>query len=88
MGQTWGLVDLYFFDLDKTLYAYDFRERLPALSRFSGVSQYHLASTWWAGGFERRAGHRAGAVEHEGDVGVVAAHVSGLPVRCLGVGRL
>jgi FMN phosphatase YigB (HAD superfamily) len=48
-------VDLYFFDFDKTLYAYDFRKRLPALSRFTGASQYHLAKTWWAGGFERRA---------------------------------
>jgi glucose-1-phosphatase len=48
-------VDLYLFDFDKTLYAYDFRKRLPALSRFSGVSQYHLAKTWWAGGYEVRA---------------------------------
>jgi putative hydrolase of the HAD superfamily len=48
-------VDLYLFDFDKTLYAYDFRRRLPALSRMSGVSQYHLAKTWWAGGYETRA---------------------------------
>jgi glucose-1-phosphatase len=48
-------VDLYLFDFDKTLYAYDFRKRLPALSRASGVSQYHLAKTWWAGGYETRA---------------------------------
>lgn len=48
-------VDLYFFDFDKTLYAYDFRIRLPALSLISGVSQYHLAKTWWAAGFESRA---------------------------------
>jgi HAD superfamily hydrolase (TIGR01509 family) len=48
-------VDLYLFDFDKTLYAYDFRKRLPALSRMSGVSQYHLAKTWWAGGYEARA---------------------------------
>jgi HAD superfamily hydrolase (TIGR01509 family) len=48
-------VDLYLFDFDKTLYAYDFRQRLPALSRFSGVSQYHLAKTWWAAGYEVRA---------------------------------
>jgi HAD superfamily hydrolase (TIGR01509 family) len=48
-------VDLFLFDFDKTLYAYDFRKRLPALSRFSGVSQYHLAKTWWAGGYETRA---------------------------------
>jgi putative hydrolase of the HAD superfamily len=48
-------VDLYFFDLDKTLYAYDFRYRLPELSRLSGVSQYGLATRWWADGFEARA---------------------------------
>jgi glucose-1-phosphatase len=48
-------VDLYLFDFDKTLYAYDFRKRLPALSRVSGVSQYHLAKTWWAAGYEVRA---------------------------------
>lgn len=48
-------MDLYLFDFDKTLYAYDFRKRLPALSRLSGVSQYHLAKTWWAAGWEVRA---------------------------------
>lgn len=48
-------VDLYLFDFDKTLYAFDFRKRLPALSRMSGVSQYHLAKTWWAAGYEERA---------------------------------
>jgi putative hydrolase of the HAD superfamily len=48
-------VDLYFFDLDKTLYAYDFRKRLPELSRLTGVSQYGLAKAWWAGGYEARA---------------------------------
>ena len=48
-------MDLYLFDFDKTLYAYDFRKRLPELARLGGVSQYHLASTWWAAGFERRA---------------------------------
>jgi putative hydrolase of the HAD superfamily len=48
-------VDLYFFDLDKTLYAYDFRYRLPELSRLSGGSQYALASRWWAAGYEARA---------------------------------
>lgn len=46
---------LFFFDFDKTLYAYNFRLRLPALSVITGASQYHLAKTWWAGGFERRA---------------------------------
>jgi putative hydrolase of the HAD superfamily len=48
-------VDLYFFDLDKTLYAYDFRRRLPELARLSGVSQYRLARSWWADGYETRA---------------------------------
>jgi HAD superfamily hydrolase (TIGR01509 family) len=48
-------VDLYFFDLDKTLYAYNFRRRLPELARLTGASQYHLARTWWADGYEARA---------------------------------
>jgi HAD superfamily hydrolase (TIGR01493 family) len=48
-------VDLYLFDFDDTLYDYDFRMRLPAISLVTGVSQYHLAKTWWAGGYERRA---------------------------------
>ena len=48
-------MDLYFFDLDKTLYAYDFRRRLPALALLTGASQYHLARTWWADGYEARA---------------------------------
>lgn len=47
--------DVYFFDCDKTLYAYDFRKRLPALARLTGASQYHLANTWWVGGFETAA---------------------------------
>ncbi len=53
--QTCRHVDLYFFDLDKTLYAYDFRRRLPALARLTGVSQYRLARSWWVDGFETRA---------------------------------
>lgn len=48
-------MDLYLFDFDETLYDYNFRHRLPALSVVTGVSQYHLARTWWAAGFERRA---------------------------------
>ena len=48
-------MDLYFFDLDKTLYAYDFRYRLPELARLTGSSQYALAKAWWAGGYEARA---------------------------------
>jgi HAD superfamily hydrolase (TIGR01509 family) len=51
----WEHVNLYFFDLDKTLYGYDFRYRLPELSRLTGVSQYQLAKCWWAGGYEARA---------------------------------
>ena len=48
-------MDLYLFDFDKTLYHYDFLQRLPALARASGVSQYDLASRWWAAGYEARA---------------------------------
>jgi putative hydrolase of the HAD superfamily len=48
-------VDLYLFDFDKTLYQYDFRRRLPEFSRLGSVSQYQLASSWWAAGYERRA---------------------------------
>lgn len=48
-------MDIYFFDLDKTLYAYDFRYRLPELSRLSGASQYRMAKSWWAAGCEARA---------------------------------
>lgn len=48
-------MDIYLFDFDKTLYGYDFHKRLPALSRMTGVSQYDLASSWWADGFEARA---------------------------------
>lgn len=48
-------MDLYLFDFDETLYDYDFRLRLPALSLVTGLSQYDLAKSWWAGGFERRA---------------------------------
>ncbi len=48
-------MDLYHFDFDKTLYAYDSHFRLPSLSLVTGVSQYHLAKTWWAGGYGARA---------------------------------
>ncbi|MBO1741675.1 HAD-IA family hydrolase [Leifsonia sp. TF02-11] len=48
-------MDVYFFDCDKTLYDYDFHMRLPRLAELGGVSQYRLASTWWAGGHERAA---------------------------------
>ncbi|WP_309617205.1 HAD-IA family hydrolase [Salinibacterium sp.] len=48
-------MDLYFFDLDRTLYAYNFRCRLPELARLSGASQYQIASSWWAGQYEIRA---------------------------------
>jgi glucose-1-phosphatase len=55
MGHAGTAVNLYFFDLDKTLYTYDFRYRLPELARLTGASQYHLAKYWWAAGCERRA---------------------------------
>ncbi|MGN7800584.1 HAD family hydrolase [Leifsonia sp. 22587] len=48
-------MDVYFFDCDKTLYDYDFHKRLPKLAELGRVSQYRLASSWWAGGFERAA---------------------------------
>jgi HAD superfamily hydrolase (TIGR01509 family) len=48
-------MDVYFFDCDKTLYDYDFHRRLPRLAELGGVSQYRLASRWWAGGHERAA---------------------------------
>ena len=35
---------LFLFDFDKTLYAYDFRRRLPKLAQLTGVSQYALAN--------------------------------------------
>ena len=41
---------LFLFDFDKTLYAYDFRKRLPRLAELSGVSEYDLATHWWAAG--------------------------------------
>jgi putative hydrolase of the HAD superfamily len=46
---------LFLFDFDQTLSAYDFRRRLPALAAATGVSQYRLASSWWAGGHETAA---------------------------------
>ena len=46
---------LFLFDFDKTLYAYDFRKRLPRLAELSGVSQYDLAKHWWAAGREEAA---------------------------------
>ena len=48
-------MDVYLFDFDETLYEYNFRIRLPALSLLTGVSQSRLAKDWWSGGFERRA---------------------------------
>lgn len=46
---------LFLFDFDKTLYAYDFRKRLPRLAELTGVSQYALAKNWWEGGHEAAA---------------------------------
>ncbi len=48
-------MDLYLFDFDETLYDYNFRYRLPAISLVTGVSQYRLAKDWWSAGFEKRA---------------------------------
>lgn len=48
-------MDLYLFDFDDTLYAFDHGKRLPALSRVTGVSQYQLACRWWSAGYERAA---------------------------------
>ena len=48
-------MNLYLFDFDKTLYAYDNRFRLPALALAARTSQYQLAKHWWAAGFELRA---------------------------------
>ena len=46
---------LFLFDFDKTLYAYDFRKRLPRLAELTGVSQYALAKNWWEAGHEAAA---------------------------------
>lgn len=48
-------MSVFFFDCDKTLYDYDFRRRLPRLAELTGTSQYHLADSWWAGGYEEAA---------------------------------
>jgi glucose-1-phosphatase len=46
---------LFLFDFDKTLYAYDFRKRLPRLAELTSVSQYALAKNWWEEGHEAAA---------------------------------
>jgi HAD superfamily hydrolase (TIGR01509 family) len=56
---------LFLFDFDQTLSAYDFRRRLPTLSAATGVSQYRLAASWWAGGHERAAESGAFATTEE-----------------------
>lgn len=56
---------LFLFDFDQTLSAYDFRKRLPALAAATGVSQYRLASSWWAGGHEAAAEAGAYATTRE-----------------------
>lgn len=68
-------MDLYLFDFDKTLYAYDMMRRLPALSRITGASQYHLAKSWWADGYEARA--EAGAWRTAGEYLEKFAEVTG-----------
>ncbi|WP_349898510.1 HAD-IA family hydrolase [Parafrigoribacterium soli] len=71
-------MDLYLFDFDKTLYAYDFRRRLPALARITGASEYHLAKSWWAGGYEARA--EAGAWRNAHEYLEKFAEVTGYPL--------
>jgi len=46
---------LFLFDFDKTLYAYDFRRRLPKLAELTGISQYALVKRWWEDGHEAAA---------------------------------
>jgi glucose-1-phosphatase len=46
---------LFLFDFDRTLYAYDFRKRLPRLAELTSVSQYALAKNWWDEGHEAAA---------------------------------
>jgi putative hydrolase of the HAD superfamily len=72
-------MDVYFFDCDKTLYDYDFHERLPKLAELGRVSQYRLASSWWAGGHERAAeiGEYATSEEYlEAFAEVTGAHLT------------
>ncbi|MET0854011.1 MAG: hypothetical protein ABWY30_05235 [Microterricola sp.] len=66
--------DVYFVDCDKTLYDYDFRQRLPRLAEQTGASQYHLAKTWWEGGHEAaaEAGEYATTEEHLGTLALRA----------------
>ncbi|CAN5367028.1 hypothetical protein BH09ACT6_BH09ACT6_01880 [soil metagenome] len=60
-------MDLYLFDFDQTLYAYDFHRRLPALAELTGSTQYHLAKSWWVAGHEERA--------DRGEYGTVEAYL-------------
>lgn len=71
-------MDLFFFDFDRTLYAYDAFKRLPAQSRMTGASQYHLAKTWWAAGYEVRA--EAGEWPTAADYLAEFARVTGAPL--------
>lgn len=69
---------MFFFDCDKTLYDYDFRKRLPALSRLTGVSQYRLAKLWWVGGHEEAA--NIGEYPTSDDYLAAFAEVTGYPL--------
>ncbi|MGK9148723.1 HAD-IA family hydrolase [Plantibacter flavus] len=69
---------MFFFDCDKTLYDYDFRKRLPALARVTGVSQYRLATLWWVGGHEAAA--NIGEYPTSDDYLAVFAEVTGYPL--------
>ncbi len=71
-------MDLYLFDFDDTLYAFDHGKRLPALSHITGVSQYQLASRWWTGGYERTA--ESGAYSSTDEYLDAFAKVTGAPL--------
>ncbi len=66
---------LFLFDFDQTLYAYDFRRRLPRLAELTGVSQYRLAKTWWAEGHEAAA--EAGAYRSSDEYLAAFRHLTG-----------
>ena len=53
-------MDLYFFDLDKTLYTYDFRFRLPELARLSGADPIYTFDCF---GWRTAAAKAMGATE-------------------------
>lgn len=46
---------LFVFDMDDVLYSYDWRRRMAALSRVTGLSLEELRRRWWNTGGEMRA---------------------------------